>query len=248
MLRALIFLIFLIFSPLIAAENCEQNSLRENSLRENPLKGETKSCAISFLEDDLSKEAHSFRDMSLQKADEVLRGKGFSLRLFQDFIAEAGVKNQGTRFPVENVSLPHTLPDSRFLTPASCYVFISFALSEKALLNLVGDAKRWGATLVLRGFKEGSYTKTAKALQKIILKTGQGVIIDPELFTLFAVTAVPTIVLSKPVSLLSTERVQTPLHDRLQGHVSVQYALEAFAKEGDLSLEAQALLQKGSTR
>jgi len=242
MLRALIFLIFLIFSPLIAAENCEQHSLRGN-----PLKEEKKSCAIS-VEDDLSKDVRSFRDESLQKADEILRDKGFSLRLFQDFIAEEGVKNQRTRFPLENVSLPHTLPNSRFLTPASFYVFVSFSLGEKALLNLAADAKKWGAPLVLRGFKDGNYTKTAKALQKIIQTTGQGVIIDPELVALFAVTAVSTIVLSKPIPLLSTERVQTPFHDRLQGHVSLQYALEAFVKEGDLGSEAKTLLQKGPTR
>jgi type-F conjugative transfer system pilin assembly protein TrbC len=128
------------------------------------------------------------------------------------------------------------------------YIFVSFSLGEKALLNLAQDAKRYGATLVLRGFKTGSHVKTVHALQKIIEKTGQGFIIDPELFTLFAIQAIPTFVLSKPFHLNASERIQTPLHDQIQGHVSVQYALETFAKEGDLKDEAKSLLLTGETK
>ena len=142
---------------------------------------------------------------------------------------------------------PTTFSHSTFSPPAF-YVFVSFSLGEKALLNLAEDAKRWGATLVLRGFKEGSYRKTVKALQHIIQKTGQGVLIDPELFTLFAITAVPTFVLSRPFPVFTMDRIQTPIHDRLQGHVSLLYALERFSQEGDLSREAHGFLERGKTQ
>lgn len=128
------------------------------------------------------------------------------------------------------------------------YIFISFSLGEKALLNLAHEAKRFGATLVLRGFREGSYLKTAQALQKIILKTGQGIIIDPELYSLFNVTAVPTFVLAKPFPLQSQERTQTPIHDKLQGHVSTHYALETFVERGDLKEEVHELLSRGAIK
>jgi type-F conjugative transfer system pilin assembly protein TrbC len=124
------------------------------------------------------------------------------------------------------------------------YVFVSFSMGEKALLNLAREGKLFGATLVLRGFVEGSYLKTAKAAQKIIIETGQGVLIDPELYTLFDITAVPTFVLARSFQPYAQERIQTPIHDKLQGHVSVRYALEQFAKEGDLKQEAQILLNK----
>ncbi|MBX9786234.1 MAG: type-F conjugative transfer system pilin assembly protein TrbC, partial [Alphaproteobacteria bacterium] len=142
-------------------------------------------------------------------------------------------------------------------TPGELTLFVSFSMGEKALLNLAHEAKIYGTTLVLRGFKDNSYAQTVKALQKIIQETGQGFIIDQELFSLFSVTAVPTYVLSRPFQLQTlelqtpesktfeshvSERNQTPIHDRLQGHVSFQYALEAFAKEGDLQNEAQSLL------
>lgn len=128
---------------------------------------------------------------------------------------------------------------------ASLFIFVSFSMGEKALLNLAQEAKRFNVTLVLRGLKDGSYLKTAKALQKIILETSQGVVIDPELYSLFHVTAVPTFVLAKPFQIQSQERTQTPIHDKLQGHVSIQYALEGFTKEGDLKEEAQTLLMEG---
>lgn len=130
----------------------------------------------------------------------------------------------------------------------SLYIFVSFSLGEKALLNLAQDAKQFGATLVLRGFKGGSYAKTVQALDKVILKTGQGVIIDPELYSLFNITAVPTFILTKPFQLRPEIRSQTPIHDKLQGHVSTRYALEAFAKEGDIKDKAQALLKRGAIK
>lgn len=128
------------------------------------------------------------------------------------------------------------------------YIFVSFSLGEKALLNLAQDAKRYGATLVLRGFKARSHVKTVHVLQKIIEKTGQGFIIDPELFTLFAIQAVPTFVLSNPFHLSVLKRRQTPIHDQIQGHVSAQYVLGTFSKEGALKDEAKSLLLTGETK
>lgn len=132
--------------------------------------------------------------------------------------------------------------------PGELYIFVSFSLGEKALENLAHEAKHYGATLVLRGFKDRSYLKTVKSLEKIIQKSGQGFIIDPESYTLFVIQAVPAYVLAKPFQLQSEERTQTPLHDRLQGHVSLQFALEAFAKDGHLKDEAKFFLRQGESK
>lgn len=134
--------------------------------------------------------------------------------------------------------------DPRKESKSELYVFVSFPMGEKALLNLAREAKPFGATFVLRGFFDGSYLKTAKAFQKIIAETDQRVLIDPELYTLFNVTAVPTFVLAKPFQLYAQERIQTPLHDQLQGHVSAHYAVEQFAEKGDLRREAQILVER----
>jgi hypothetical protein len=60
------------------------------------------------------------------------------------------------------------------------------------------------------------------------------------------ITAVPTFILAKSIPLQSLEKTQTPRHDRLQGHVSPSYALEAFSKAGDLKKEAKSLLRQGA--
>jgi type-F conjugative transfer system pilin assembly protein TrbC len=167
-----------------------------------------------------------FEQESLQKVGSLQKDPAFQTIL-------ADLQNNGSK----------NEPTVSHQNKGELYLFVSFSMGEKALLNLAHEAKQVGATLVLRGFKEDSYTKTAKALQNIITKTGQGVLIDPELYSLFQITAVPTFVLARPFSLQTQERTQTPIHDKLQGHVSVRYALETFAKEGDLKDEAQFLLK-----
>ncbi|KAB2836012.1 MAG: type-F conjugative transfer system pilin assembly protein TrbC [Caedimonadaceae bacterium] len=179
------------------------------------------------------KEFQNFQNQASEKAQLVLKDPSF-----QEWITT--LQNKDSSSLRKEISLSHQ-------KQGNLYVFVSFSLGEKALLNLAFEAKRYGATLVLRGFKEGSYAKTVAALYNIITKSGQGVLIDPELFNLFAITAVPTVVLAKPFSLIKEEQTFTPLHDRLQGHVSVQYALESFAKKGDLKAEAQRLLEQASS-
>ncbi len=225
MLHTLTLPLFLfLFNELEAKTACIQNNTCPLQLQENFIQNSPQ--VIESMQQD--KEFRTFLTTSLQQRDNILDSKEF-----QDVVRTF----KASPLPAQN-PIGVTKDTSAELT-----LFVSFSLGEKALLNLAHEAKLYGAALVLRGFKDGSYAKTVKALQKIIQKTGQGFIIDPELFSLFSVTAVPTYVLSRPFQHAS-ERTQTPLHDRLQGHVSLQYALEIFAKEGDLKEEAHSLLEK----
>ncbi len=176
------------------------------------------------------KEILELQESSLKKVESLLENKEF----------QALVANLQEKVPALQSALPRKGQDQGELL-----IFVSFSMGEKALLNIAQEAKRYGATLVLRGFHKNSYQKTVHALQKIISKTGQGFIIDPELYALFAIEAIPTFILVKPFQINAVERTQTPLHDRLQGHVCPHYALEKFAKEGDLKETAQALLERG---
>lgn len=128
------------------------------------------------------------------------------------------------------------------------YVFVSFSMGEPALIHYAEEAKRYDAILVLRGFSEGSYKKTAQKLSPIIEKTGQGFVIDPELFTLFDVQTVPTVILARSTALEDAQsafaNASAPKHDRLQGHVSLFYTLDKFAKSGDFQEEAKVFLRK----
>lgn len=194
------------------------NSLKTNELNE-------KSCHTADLQ--------ILQKDSMQKVEALQQDKKF-----QEIVAELQGKEPENARKIQDLSAENK---------AELLIFFSFSMGEKALLNLAHHAKRFGATLVLRGFKEGSYKKTAQALHKIILKTGQGILIDPELYTLFGITTVPTFVLTKPFQLNTGERTQTPVHDKLQGHVSTRYALEVITKEGNLKEEAHLILNRGET-
>ena len=226
MLRIIIFAILLFtFNELFAS--CLQENICPAQLQESFIRDSLKT--IEKIKKD--KEFQSFLTSSSQQSEAVLEDK-----VFAEIVTD--LQNHKSL----EISQERTT-DHYNNTSARLYVFVSFSLGEKALLNLAQDTKKFGATLVLRGFKDGSYLKTAQALQKIIQETGQGFMIDPELFSLFAVTAVPTYVLNRPFQLNAPEVTQTPLHDRLQGHVSVFYALSVFAKEGSLKEEANSLLE-----
>ena len=127
------------------------------------------------------------------------------------------------------------------------YVFVSFSIGEKGLISLAEQAKRYNATLVMRGFKDGSYKKTVEALHTLIEKTGQGVIVDPELFEEFKVEAVPTFILTQR-SRSHEDGRSTPLHDRMSGQVTLQYALEQFAKDGQVKALAKSYLKTGGPK
>lgn len=228
MLHPLIFPLFLfLFNTLEAKATCLQNNTCSLQLQENFIQNSPQ--VIESMQQD--KEFQTFLTKSLQQRDAILEN-----REFQDVAATLRASTLPVQKPLQ--SSPNKSNHGELT------LFVSFSLGEKALLNLAHEAKLYGATLVLRGFKDNSYAQTVKALKKIIQETDQGFIIDPELFSLFSVTAVPTYVLSKPFQLQvqTQERTFTPLHDRLQGHVSLHYALEVFAKEGDLQNEAQSLL------
>ena len=224
MLRIIIFAI-LLFTFNGLCSSCPQENMCPAQLQESFIRDSLKT--IEKIKKD--KEFQSFLTSSSQQSEAVLED-----REFQAVVADL------------QAQIPLQISSQNQHARGSFYIFVSFSLGEKALLNLAQDAKQFGATLVLRGFKDGSYLKTARALQQIIQETGQGFVIDPELFSLFAVTAVPTYVLSRAFTFNSPESTQTPLHDRLQGHVSVFYALSVFAKEGSLKEEANALLENVS--
>jgi type-F conjugative transfer system pilin assembly protein TrbC len=229
LLRIIIFAILLfIFNDLCMS--CLQENTCPTQLQESFIQGSLKT--IEKIKKD--KEFQSFLTSSSQQSEAVLEDKAFA-----EIVAD--LQNHKSL----EISQERTT-DHYNNTSANLYVFVSFSLGEKALLNLAHEVKQFGATLVLRGFKDGSYLKTAQALQKIIQETGQGFMIDPELFSLFAITAVPTYVLSRPFQLNAPEVTQTLLHDRLQGHVSVSYVLGVFAKEGSLKEEANSLLENAS--
>jgi type-F conjugative transfer system pilin assembly protein TrbC len=112
-------------------------------------------------------------------------------------------------------------------------IFISTSMPKESLIALGEQAKKADGLLVLRGLVNNSFKETASLLQGISPQ-GLDAIIDPRLFEAFAVESVPTFVVTPIDSHPCGDRACkfTPLHDKIAGNISLEYALEQIAKSG----------------
>jgi len=110
-------------------------------------------------------------------------------------------------------------------------IFISSSIPKESLKDLMFQAKRAGAVLVLNGFI-GSLKNTQEFFSNNF-KDDLAVIIDPRLFELFQVKIVPTFIVMKDVSQnCDNDKCQfSPIHDRIAGNISLQYALEEISRD-----------------
>jgi conjugal transfer pilus assembly protein TrbC len=133
-------------------------------------------------------------------------------------------------------------------------IFASFGIPAPSLKALMTDAQDYGAQVVMRGFVENSVAATTDAM----LSTFGGetetmpMAIDPTLFRLFEVEAVPVVVVLhdalQPCDSLLCAEDGVPAHDRLAGNVPLAYALERIAREGDAGAETAALALEAGGR
>lgn len=130
------------------------------------------------------------------------------------------------------------------------YLFVSFAMPEQSLKKLLRQSVSINATLVLRGFINGSLTETKSRIANILESDAQGhaaidagFAIDPTLFDRFKVNTVPTFVLTEaPAERCTEQACPIPTHARLSGDVTLSYVLETMAREAPaLSSQAQAM-------
>lgn len=124
------------------------------------------------------------------------------------------------------------------------YVAVSLAMPRDSLRQLLADAQKAGAVLVIRGFVDGSFRKT----QRLILSTfGQGedggILIDPRVFQQYGIDRVPAFI-AAPVPVescedggLQCERTAVPF-DVVKGNISLAAALGLLAEKGDVAPSA----------
>ena len=109
-------------------------------------------------------------------------------------------------------------------------VFVSFSMPQPTLERLVDQAARAKASLVMRGFVDGSLQETVLRVQRLIGKRDVAFQIDPQAFDRFGIDKTPSFVLvrdgaqSKPCA--SGQCFPSDAFVRTAGEVSVDYALE----------------------
>lgn len=112
-------------------------------------------------------------------------------------------------------------------------VLVSFSMPATSLKALAAEARRVGASLVLRGLVNDSFPDTLSAIHKMAGAEAatSGFAIDPTLFTRFGVQAVPTyVLLLEPLQTCTSEHCKVPRHLRLSGEAGLRHVLETMGR------------------
>lgn len=108
-------------------------------------------------------------------------------------------------------------------------IFVSFSMPISTLRSLGEEARKVGGVLVLRGLKEGSFSKT----QSLLKEVQHSILIDPKLFKRFQIQGVPTFVMTHDA--LAYEEDLLPEYDTVRGNITLKAALEILS--GNRSLK-----------
>ena len=125
-------------------------------------------------------------------------------------------------------------PALRTGTEPGLLIFISFALPGATLERLVDQAARARASLLLRGFINGSLRDTVERIQRLIGTRQVSVQIDPQAFDRFSIVRAPSFVLvrdgAKPQRCGEGMCFGADQFALAAGDVSLDYALMHFLR------------------
>ena len=139
--------------------------------------------------------------------------------------------------PAENQAgrLAVNLSASRQGQGAEVIVFMSLSVPGASLREWSLEAARIGAPLVLRGVARGGLRTTVKRVGAYLAEGG-GTAIDPRLFRLFAIEAVPAVAVVPggipPCKRRGCSGDPAPPHDLVSGNIGLDAALSIIATEG----------------
>ena len=128
------------------------------------------------------------------------------------------------------------------------FIVVSLTMPRATLQGLVDQAARAKATIVIRGFANGSLRDTVALVQGLIGQQQVAIQIDPLAFDRFAISKVPSFVLvrdgTRPVACASGSCAPADSFLRSTGDVSLDYALEHMQRSAPVFAPAAELFLK----
>ena len=193
-------------------------------------------------------------DMARDLVDEVLRKSGAGEDGLGDWTRSAieralervgrTVSGTGAEADAGRDSSPAPLPAERnapAFTPArpntaEVIVFTSLSVPAASWQQWSLKAARIGAPMVLRGVGREGFQTFVKRIGARLGDSGAGAAIDPRLFRLFGIEAVPAVAVVPggvpPCASRGCADDPAPPHDLVSGNIGLEAALEAVAAEG----------------
>jgi len=135
------------------------------------------------------------------------------------------------------------LRDSVLKPRPALQIFVSSSMSKQLLKAYAKEASRYNGALVFRGLPSGSFRELTDLVMEISDDNYPAAMqIDDEAFSNFNIQNMPAIVLSKHAAMFSDQSLPNKF-DKVAGNITIKAALEIFARDGDLSLQAKELLK-----
>ncbi len=185
-------------------------------------------------------------DVARDVVDQVLRNSkerlGGGLDRWSRSVIERALERAGRNASDGSAPLPAESHAGRLSADLSgrdggpeVIVFMSLSAPAESWRQWSREAARIGAPLVLRGFGPEGLQATVKRIGPYLDREG-GAAIDPRLFRLFGITAVPAVAVVPggvpPCRSRGCLSDKVPPHDRVAGNIGLGAALEAVAAEG----------------
>ena len=182
------------------------------------------------------------RDMVERALENKKKSPAVDLGAWSRSVLERALGRAGRNTPETTAPLPaedHAgRLAGRFSEPprgSEVIVFMSLSVPAAAWDEWSVEAARIGAPLVLRGVVRGGLRATVKRVGAY-LPVNAGAAIDPRLFRLFGIKAVPAVAVIPggvpPCTTRGCSADPAPPHDVIGGNIGLEAALDAIAREG----------------
>jgi conjugal transfer pilus assembly protein TrbC len=125
------------------------------------------------------------------------------------------------------------------------YYFWSFSMPEESIKAAFADGEKIELVAVLRGLPEGSPKDSLLRAKQLLGGRKVEVVIDPLLFRLYGITAVPTIVYAEGINLSCEHCEPVPRYWKAMGDVSLEVALENLARSAPAMEQYLKKLREG---
>ena len=182
------------------------------------------------------------RDMVERALQNKKKSPPADLGAWSRSVLERALERAGKNAPETPLSLPaesraRSLAEnlSKPARGSEVIVFMSLSIPAAAWREWSMEAARIGAPLVLRGVAQGGLRATVKRVGAH-LPPNAGAAIDPRLFRLFGIEAVPAVAVVPggvpPCRTRGCSADPAPPHDVIGGNIGLEAALAAIAREG----------------
>ncbi len=189
--------------------------------------------------------ARDIVDQVLRKPEKTRRGDldAWSRSVIERALERAGKNAPGASGPLPAERHAGRVADGLSARPHGPEVIVFMSLSAPAASwrQWSREAARIGAPLVLRGIGPHGLQATVKRIGPH-LDRKSGATIDPRLFRLFGIEAIPAVAVVPggipPCASRGCAADPAPPHDRIAGNIGLEAALAAIAEEGGPGREA----------